>query len=295
MEMFCPNCGTQNADGSAFCANCGAPLSAGIPPSQPTPPPPPPAGNTGYYAPQGYQQPTQTGYYPQPGYGQTTVMAPPKKSKNTVIGIIVVVGLVLVAALVLFLVFGLGGNPLLGSWTGDDGSGNEFTFTFNKNGTFTAENDYQNIEGKYKIHGNKCDLTDVSGSDTDNITVTFKTGKENGKQVLDMTFEGETLTLYKENTSVQNTPAQGGQSVVGKWEGTIDGSDVTITFKSNGTVVATNDGTDSQSKYKISGKNMTITDEDENVSSGTFKIYKDDGKTALDMTFNGDTMTLYKK
>jgi len=25
--MFCPNCGTQNADGSAFCSNCGAALA----------------------------------------------------------------------------------------------------------------------------------------------------------------------------------------------------------------------------------------------------------------------------
>lgn len=32
--MFCPRCGTQMPDDSAFCANCGNPLSAGQPPAQ---------------------------------------------------------------------------------------------------------------------------------------------------------------------------------------------------------------------------------------------------------------------
>ena len=29
--MFCSNCGTNNAEGVAFCANCGAPLNANAP------------------------------------------------------------------------------------------------------------------------------------------------------------------------------------------------------------------------------------------------------------------------
>ncbi|MCR5340131.1 MAG: zinc-ribbon domain-containing protein [Saccharofermentans sp.] len=28
--MFCPNCGTQNADGTSFCSNCGAPLTPNV-------------------------------------------------------------------------------------------------------------------------------------------------------------------------------------------------------------------------------------------------------------------------
>lgn len=43
--MFCPNCGTQIADGSAFCPNCGAQFGA---PQQPQ-----------------YQQPTQQPVQPQ--------------------------------------------------------------------------------------------------------------------------------------------------------------------------------------------------------------------------------------
>ena len=29
--MFCPNCGTQNADGAKFCAKCGAALQSAAP------------------------------------------------------------------------------------------------------------------------------------------------------------------------------------------------------------------------------------------------------------------------
>ncbi len=57
--MFCPNCGTQLSDGSAFCGNCGAPLD-------PQPNPQQPQGNP-YQAPQysqgnPYQAPQQTPY-----------------------------------------------------------------------------------------------------------------------------------------------------------------------------------------------------------------------------------------
>jgi len=33
--MFCSKCGTQNADGTRYCSNCGADLSANIPTQQP--------------------------------------------------------------------------------------------------------------------------------------------------------------------------------------------------------------------------------------------------------------------
>jgi zinc-ribbon domain len=40
--VFCPKCGAQNADGAAFCSNCGASLSA-----SPQAPSPPTSGPTG--------------------------------------------------------------------------------------------------------------------------------------------------------------------------------------------------------------------------------------------------------
>lgn len=46
--MFCPNCGTQIADGSKFCSGCGAALTA----SQPAPAPTAMGGAAAAYAPQ---------------------------------------------------------------------------------------------------------------------------------------------------------------------------------------------------------------------------------------------------
>ena len=64
--MFCPNCGTNNADGSQVCANCGTPLGAPQGAAQPNYGAP----QGGYGQPQmGYGQP-QMGYgAPQPGFG----------------------------------------------------------------------------------------------------------------------------------------------------------------------------------------------------------------------------------
>ncbi len=66
--MFCPNCGNQLPDGSAFCGNCGAPVDPRSNPQQPQ-------GNP-YQAPQQpqenpYQAPQQTpyGFAPQAPYG----------------------------------------------------------------------------------------------------------------------------------------------------------------------------------------------------------------------------------
>lgn len=38
--MFCPNCGTQNPDGTSFCSNCGSPLTSNVNPA-PAPAPAP--------------------------------------------------------------------------------------------------------------------------------------------------------------------------------------------------------------------------------------------------------------
>lgn len=36
--MICPNCGSNNPDGTAFCANCGSPVSNGAPNNGAIPP-----------------------------------------------------------------------------------------------------------------------------------------------------------------------------------------------------------------------------------------------------------------
>ena len=61
--MFCPKCGTKNADQARFCGNCGKPFTTAQQPSAaPSPPTPPPVPVQ-----QAYQQPAQQPYQ-QPGY-----------------------------------------------------------------------------------------------------------------------------------------------------------------------------------------------------------------------------------
>lgn len=115
--MFCPHCGAQLPDGSAFCGNCGSPLSAApqvnpnpmpeqppVPPAQP--PVQPPAGQPGgaYYQ----------GTAPQQGPVMPAVQ-PAKRpfhvTRGMTIGILAV-GVVAVVAIVLAVtgVFGGGGH-----------------------------------------------------------------------------------------------------------------------------------------------------------------------------------------
>ena len=87
----------------------------------------------------------------------------------------------------------------------------------------------------------------------------------------------------------------GGNKLVGTWTGEVWGSEVSLTFKSNGTVIATSIGEDNPAKYTVKGNTLTIIDDYGSVSSGEYRIYNAGGKKALDMTFEGLTMTLYKK
>ena len=77
--MFCPNCGTQNADGTAFCAGCGSNLSA-------------------------QQAPVQQPVYQQPAYQQPAYQQPVYRQPASVPGKgLGVTGMVLgIVALVLF-------------------------------------------------------------------------------------------------------------------------------------------------------------------------------------------------
>ena len=94
--MFCPKCGTNNADGAAFCVSCGAPLQQ-APQGQPQQP-----QQNGY----NYQQPQQNGY----GWQQPAAPQPPKKNKKTMAIVISIAAVLVVAAIVVVLVLTLGGK-----------------------------------------------------------------------------------------------------------------------------------------------------------------------------------------
>lgn len=87
--MYCEKCGSEIAEGSGFCADCGAPVKAGAETPPPAVNPPPPAG-----------PPTQPLSYSPP------CAPPPKKSVLPwvmgILGVSAVIALVLVLVLVVF-------------------------------------------------------------------------------------------------------------------------------------------------------------------------------------------------
>ncbi len=88
--MFCSNCGSQIADGSAFCPACGAQL------------------NASQRAPQANSQPFPQQTYAQPVYGQPYAAAPAPKKKKTWLWF--VLGGVVLAAVAVVLILVLGGS-----------------------------------------------------------------------------------------------------------------------------------------------------------------------------------------
>lgn len=82
--MFCPNCGAQNADGTAFCASCGSNLNAQQAPAQ--------------------QAPVQQPVYQQPVYQQPVYQQPAYQKPASVPGKgLAITGMVLgIVSLVLF-------------------------------------------------------------------------------------------------------------------------------------------------------------------------------------------------
>ena len=75
--MFCPNCGTQNADGVSFCANCGANLMPAAPAAAPAP----------QYQPQPAPQ-YQPQSQPVPSPTPVLVSQSPKKNALCIVGFI---------------------------------------------------------------------------------------------------------------------------------------------------------------------------------------------------------------
>lgn len=195
--MFCPNCGTHN-DGGAFCPQCGTSLGGSAPqqsqqplmppPPQAPQPPMPPQGN--YYA------PPQQGYQSQP-YGQAPVMAAKKTNTNTIVGIVVVAVVVIVLAVVAFLIIRSVSSPLVGTWEGTS-DGYDVTITFKGDGAVIFQLDSEKMTGKYKVLSRtEVQLKDFEESAMDDVTLTYKISKENGKQMLKLTADGDTVTLYK--------------------------------------------------------------------------------------------------
>lgn len=198
--MFCPRCGTQNGDGSAFCVQCGNSLqnTPQQPPAQQAPVQQPPAQQYpspqgGYYSYSG-AAPKQAGYY-SPGYdaaGPAPVMtAAAKKPNYTLIGILsIAVVAVIVLAIVLVIV--LGGNPLVGTWVSEE-YGYDMTITFRKDGIVVVESGGFEEAAKYKVKGSTVTIY-VDGSEDSGE---FKVTKEKGKTVLIMSFYGDKMKLYK--------------------------------------------------------------------------------------------------
>jgi hypothetical protein len=100
--MFCPNCGSNNADGVAFCANCGTKLDN----QQPQQEAQPQYQQPQYQQPQ-YQQPQQQYQAPyQPPYVPTAPVAVPGKGlgiTSMILGIIALSFTCLLSYLTIFL------------------------------------------------------------------------------------------------------------------------------------------------------------------------------------------------
>lgn len=98
--MFCPNCGSQIEDGSAFCGNCGSALNTAEQQPAASQPVCPSTNPQPQYQPQYQYQPAAPGSAPAPA---------PKKSNKKLIGILIAVAVVVVAVVVLLVVL-LGGS-----------------------------------------------------------------------------------------------------------------------------------------------------------------------------------------
>src|SRR5437867_577185 len=88
---YCSSCGSQVAEGVAFCPSCGAPIqkvaqapSPQAPPAAPAYPPQPGFGAPGQYPP-GY--PPQPGQYP-PGYAPYPQYGPMPGEKSAIVALI---------------------------------------------------------------------------------------------------------------------------------------------------------------------------------------------------------------
>lgn len=87
----------------------------------------------------------------------------------------------------------------------------------------------------------------------------------------------------------------GKSSLVGTWSLSEYGVEMSLKFKSNGVVETDSFGEIELARYMTKGNMLIIIDEDGYEQEGEYRIYKNGGKTLLDMSFEGMTLTLVKK
>jgi hypothetical protein len=92
MAAFCTKCGAPLNEGVAFCTKCGAPActTSGAAEPSPTPYTPPISNPPAAYTPPTYSAPGGSAYAPPPAYAGVGT-APPQKSGNTVLKVILII------------------------------------------------------------------------------------------------------------------------------------------------------------------------------------------------------------
>lgn len=198
--MFCPKCGAQSPDGSAFCGNCGEifavqsqPINQGQPVGQPT------YGGQPAVQPQQYGgqpmgQPAQYGAQPVYGqpYGAPGVHTPLdlKKKRAIIIAGVGVCAAVLAAFLiVLFAVIIPGGGAkgkLRHKWGMLEG-GSKFDYLDLKNNTMSSGNTVSNITS-WDFTGNVLTISAANPTNPTDIST--------NKCICAFSPDGKTLYLY---------------------------------------------------------------------------------------------------
>lgn len=212
--MFCPTCGKPLADQATLCSFCGAGVANQTPQNKAV------CARCGaaledYYAvcpncgqPRGTFQPNVGGY--------AAPMRTQKSKTGKVIGLISG-AVVLVTAVVLILVFTLGGgmkSQLIGTWKSDWG----VVYTFKENGelVLSDDNNYYSETYSYRLQGNTLIVErpySPSYTSERDYKVSFEySSKAKDESVYDHDYwyiEGDTLyiagnVMYKQNTQYGN-------------------------------------------------------------------------------------------
>lgn len=186
--MFCPKCGAQSPDGSAFCGNCGEifaaqsqPINQGQPMGQPQ------------YGGQPMGQPAQYGAQPAYGqpYGAPKVRTPLDPKKKQAIIIASVCGVILVTFLILLFTVIIPGSGVKGKlrhkWNLIEG-GNSSDYLDLKSNTMVVSSRVYNITS-WDFSGNALTITAAS--------TTNPLDGETGRYVCAFSPDEKTLYLYE--------------------------------------------------------------------------------------------------
>lgn len=190
--MFCPKCGAQSPDGSAFCGNCGEIFAAQSQPINQGQPMGQPVGQPQQYGGQPMGQPAQYGAQPAYGqpYGAPRVRTPLDPKKKRAIIIAGVCAAVLAAFLiVLFAVIIPGGakGKLRHKWGILEG-GSKSDYLDLKNNTMSSYNSVSNITS-WDFTGNVLTISAANPTNPADIST--------NKCICAFSPDGKTLYLYK--------------------------------------------------------------------------------------------------